>query len=245
MIRAYDGGCKGATAFFRNRPFLDQFFKLLSARCGQKCKVLVHACSIGAEPYSLAFWSLHRRKEYGVDLTIHATDVNAAFLGLAQQGVYPSGILDGMTPEERSWFEIGNDVVLVPERIRQMVKFLPPRSFVDSDLGETYDAVLIMNALTYVSQEQQRAAICHAAARTRHVLALTAFHPDTIRRDVEQVGFLPHPEGMEEIHAAWGDRLSNYPIDPLSPEYSWKLPPFDCKAPDSEYRLCSLFARRP
>lgn len=29
MLRAYNDGCKGATAFFRNRPFLDEFFRLL------------------------------------------------------------------------------------------------------------------------------------------------------------------------------------------------------------------------
>lgn len=51
MIRAYNDGHKGATAFFRNRPFLDTFFSILKSRCAGRIKILVHASSVGAEPY--------------------------------------------------------------------------------------------------------------------------------------------------------------------------------------------------
>lgn len=59
MMRAYNGGHKGAAAFFRNRPFLETFFPALVSRCESPIKVLVHACSLGAEPYSLAQWWVH------------------------------------------------------------------------------------------------------------------------------------------------------------------------------------------
>jgi len=97
MIRVYHEGCKGATAFFRNRPFLDEFTTLLSAVCGEECNVLVHASSVGSEPYSLALWWLHRGEYASQHLRIYATDLNPAFLEAAQRGIYPATILEGMT----------------------------------------------------------------------------------------------------------------------------------------------------
>lgn len=241
MLRAYHEGYKGATAFFRNRPFLDEFFRLLSTKCGRECFVLVHASSIGAEPYSLAMWWLNRAQQRNINLTIHATDLNGTFLEIARRGVYPPVILEGMNPEERSWFRVDGEGVHVPKQAKRLIQFLPPMSFVDGSPPGSYDAVLVMNALTYVTPRQQSAAVRNLARQTKHILALTAFHPDTIQQDLQENGLCSHSAEMEAIHNAWGDRLANRPIDPASEEYSWKLPPFDLSIPDAGFRYCSLF----
>jgi len=174
--------------------------------------------------------------------TITATDLNPSFLEAARAGVYPEVVLEGMTAEERSWFEpAGTGEVRVPDATRRQVEFLPPRSFLDP-LDARYDAVLLLNALTYVSPAEQSLALQHAAAASRHLLALTAFHPDTIRADLGSAGFEPVLEDQRLIHEAWGDRLAPHPVPEDRPEYSWRLPPFDTAVPDRTYRFCSLSA---
>ena len=59
MLRVYQGGSKGATAFFRNRLLLATLMDELAALGRPRVSILVHAASIGAEPYSLALWHLN------------------------------------------------------------------------------------------------------------------------------------------------------------------------------------------
>jgi hypothetical protein len=243
MIRVYEGGNKGATAFFRNRAFLATLLESLRALGRDRVRVFVHAASVGAEPYSLLLNWLHRYRD-AFDLEVWATDINAHFLAAARQGIYPPQVGGGLTDEERSWFVQVDGNLVIPEQVRERVHFLPPMDFVRDEPEGVFDAVLIMNALTYVTPEAQRTAI-GLAARHTDLLALTAFHPDGIRADLEGVGFEPLLRNHEAIHQGWGDRLGNGPVDPASPDYSWKLPPYDASRPDSAYRFGAIFVRRP
>lgn len=247
MIRAYNDGHKGATAFFRNRPFLAALFSALEPVCERRIKILLHACSVGAEPYSLALWWLHRvlpQWRGGLEIDIAATDIDSGFLAFARQGNYPEAVLAGMSAEEQSWFERQDGAVCVPPEARRLVRFLPPMSFVDADPGERFDAVLVMNALTYVSPAEQSAALSRCSAYVRHVLGVTAFHPDSVMTDLAGIGFVPYMDGHRQIHEAWGDRLAPGPVDPGRPDYSWRLPPYDTSPPDYAYRYGAIFRRR-
>jgi len=240
MLRVYQGGNKGATAFFRNRPLLATLMDELAALGRPRVRVLVHAASIGAEPYSLALWHLHRIASR-FDLEIHATDINAHFLAHAQKGEYPADLARGLTPEEMSWFERDGEVLRVPAAAKARVHFLPPMDCVRQRPEGLFDCVLIMNALTYVNPAEQTAAIASAAQSGCALLGLTAFHPDGIRADVEAVGFEPVMANHQAIHDSWGDRLTDQPIDPASAEYSWKLPRYDAGAVDAPWRFGALF----
>ena len=247
MIRVYNGEHKGATAFFRNRPFLDALFSTLHRGAKRPIKILVHACSVGAEPYSLALWWLHRMLPlYGCSagIDIAATDVDPEFLGFARRGIFPAGVLTGMTSEEQDWFVRDGEEICIPPAASQLVRFLEPMSFVDGNPGEQFDAVLVMNALTYVTVEEQARTISRLADYTRQVLALTAFHPDSIRDDLVRSGFVPCMESHREIHDHWGDRLSKHPVLPGSPDYSWRLPPYDDTLADYAYRYGALFVKK-
>lgn len=105
VLRVYNDGHKGATAFFRNRPFLETLSRRRHCPLSTQDKVtiFVHACSIGAEPYSFALWWLHRVKPGRPNMLIEivATDIDPEFLEFAVQGCYPQTILEGMTDEER------------------------------------------------------------------------------------------------------------------------------------------------
>ena len=242
MLRVYQGGNKGATAFFRNRPLLTTLLEELAALDRPRVSVLVHASSIGAEPYSLALWHQHRHAGR-FRLEIHATDINAHFLAMAQKGEYPADLARGLTIEEAGWFEQHGDLLRVPEATRQMVNFLPPMDFVRQRPEGQFDAVLILNALTYVTPAEQSLAIAGAAANSRAVLGLTAFHPDTLRADIDAVGFEPVMNNHQLIHDSWGDRLTDRPIEPGSQEYSWRLPRQLPEIADARWRFASLFRR--
>ncbi len=248
MLRAYSNGFKGATAFFRNRPLIETLFEQLTATAKDRYHVLVHACSIGAEPYSLAMWWHHRVQPTLAgtpQLRLVATDANPEFLAFARAAQYPRALNAGMTSEEQSWFDGAEDDLAVPETIRSLVSFTEPMNFVEAQPEGSFDAVLILNALTYVTPEQQTRTIEHCADYCRDVLALTAFHPDTIAGDLHGAGFEPVMTRHRAIHESWGDRLAPGPVPAGTPEYSWRLPPYETGTADYAYRYGSLFARRP
>ena len=162
---------------------------------------------------------------------------------MAQKGEYPADLARGLAAEEQGWFERDGSVLRVPAAAKALVQFLPPMDFVRQGPPGHFDAVLIMNALTYVTPADQTAAISRAAASSGALLGLTAFHPDSIRGDVEAAGFVPLMANHQAIHECWGDRLTDQPIDPRSPEYSWKLPRYDAGGVDAPWRFGALFRR--
>lgn len=246
IVRAYNNGHKGATAFFRNRPFLEALFAGLLSTAEKRISIFAHACSLGAEPYSLALWWLHKVQPVwssDVSLEVVATDVDPEFLAFARSGEYPAEVLRGMTAEEQSWFLKNGATVSVPEGARRIVSFVEPKNFVTDDLQGDFDAVLIMNALTYVSPQDQSIALARCSVNCRHILGVTAFHPDSIKDDVAAIGFAPSLESHREIHEAWGDRLAPGPVAPSRPDYSWRLPPYESDSADFSYRYGALFRR--
>ena len=246
ILRAYNNGHKGATALFRNRSFFDALYSALLSVTDGRVKILIHACSLGAEPYSLAMWWLYKIQPLCPDkvtVEIVATDIDSDFLGFAQQACYPATVLTGMTPREQSWFVRSGENIVIPNKVRRLVRFMPPMNFVTDNPGEEFDAVLIMNALNYVSAEAQSAALTRCAEYCRHLLGVTAFHPDSIKGDLERVGFMPCLDKHRDIHDAWGDRLATGPVPSDSPDYSWRLPPYETVSPDYEYRYGALFKR--
>jgi CheR methyltransferase, SAM binding domain len=242
MLRCYANGHTGTTAFFRNRPLLTELMGLLADAGTYPVRVLFHACSVGAEPYSLALWWHHHAPPGAAEaLAIDATDIEPDFLETARRGVYPLRVLDGLSAREQSWFANHAEGVQVPAHARRMVRVLPPMSFAAPALTGCYDAVCIMNALTYVTAGEQRRAIVAAGRHARRVVALTAFHPDTIAADVAVAGLVPWSGQQRAIHEAWGDRLVDGPVTPESPYYSFQLPRRYPDAPDAAARYGALF----
>lgn len=239
MLRVYKGDKKGATAFFRNRVFLETVIGLLRA-VGDAPGVLFHACSIGAEPYSFAAAA----QAAGLDVAIDATDIEPDFIKAAQTAVYPARITERMTDGEKRWFDpAGQGQVALSVLVREAVRFLPARSLADP-LEDTYDAVFAMNVLTYLTPSAQTSAIATMAKSAKTYLCLTAFHPDTIKADIEAAGFEPVMENQAEIHNAWGDRVRAGGAQPGTPEYSWVVPPYNTDRDDYEWRYGAIFRRK-
>jgi hypothetical protein len=232
MIRAYSGDSIGATSFFRNRPLLETLLPLLR---DLSSKVLFHAVSIGAEAYSFAIYCRMRGIRCDV---IDATDISENFLNYARRARYPAQALETMREEEKRFFEPCDDGIAPTQPIRDAIRFLPPCSFVDARLPESYDVVFVMNALTYVTPEQQAQAIRNIAGYNNRYLILTAFHPLTIEEDLKANGYQPVLDNVEEIHNSWGDRVGQ-----CAPKnHSWMLPRFS-KVEGYEYKYCAIFEK--
>ena len=88
----------GVTDFFRNKAFLETLADLL--RDLDRPRVLFHACSVGAEPYSFAIvWS----ERIGTPIEIEATDIEPEFLKLALSLEHPllTDQVCYLTPDEQ------------------------------------------------------------------------------------------------------------------------------------------------
>jgi hypothetical protein len=245
MLRVYSGEQKGATAFFRNRPLLATLTKLFENYPQKKINILFHACSIGAEPYSLAIQLKLSGITKKYQIKIDATDLNADFVQIAKNGCYDSSVINTATAEEAKFFDkIDNNVVRVNSAIRKMVNFLAPRSFVDAKFKQQYDFVFVTNALTYVTETQQSQTIANIAGYNAKYLIVTAFHPDTIKADIIANGYEPVLENLEDIHNNWQERfLSEELLVKGKPEYSFGLTPFS-QIQDYEYKYCAVFKKK-
>lgn len=244
MMRVYGGEQKGTTAFFRNRPLLETVLDGLESVGAERLRVLFHAVSIGAEAYSFAAWCLKRGVPERVGLEIAATDLNPQFLAYGRRAVYPAAVLQTMTDQERQYFEpAGHDRIRPVAAVREMVRFLPPMSFVTGRPDGIFDAVFVMNAITYVLEAEQAAALDRIATYNSRYLILTAFHPDTIEADLRRNHYRPIVDNIGDIHNAWAARVQPHQaIARGSAEYSWVLPPFS-ERPGYRYRFCSMFEK--
>lgn len=248
-LRPTDGDRIGTTAFFRNRAFLETFGAEIAAlgAAGRRVEILVHACSIGAEVWSLA---MHLADVWpDLDFHIDATDISAGFVQFAQNGLYPRQIVDHLAPAEQACFDLLPDgLASVKAAIRGRVDFLAPASFVEFEPGRRYDVVSLLNALVYVPAAGQAAAVARIARYNDGLLALTGGHHATVADDLARNGYQPIMTGFEAIHSGWTDRQRPpawRPDMPLPPNIFTDpyLGPVD-DAPGWRYRHGALFRKQ-
>lgn len=237
----------GTTAFFRNRALLQVLCQRMANLSGSVVRVLVHACSIGAEVYSLLIAARLHSALSRKHVLVSATDLEASFIKFAAAGTYPLEVLAGMTDDERRFFRpVDSAHVQVSPDIRQSATYLPPASFVTFESGESFDVVCLLNALIYVEGSQQSQAIDRIASYNRSVLVTTGFHADRIKDDLTRNGYRPVLDQLRAIHDGWRDRrkpaVDRNEVVPGHIFYPWSLPPFS-EIPDYEFKYGALFER--
>lgn len=204
-LRPTDGPLIGTTAFFRNRAFLGAFCRQIRPAADGPTRILAHACSIGAEAYSLAIRLMIEQPQ--LDFQIEATDLSEGFVNYAARGVYPSVVMQGAMPQEQQFFQrVDDEAVTITEALRSRVQFLPACSFTEFEADKVYDAVILCNALVYVDGPGQGAVIDRIAGYNSDLLAVTATHQDRIAADLERNAYAPIMDDFEAIHAGWVDR---------------------------------------
>jgi len=201
----------GVTDFFRNQAFLETLADLL--RDLDRPRVLFHACSVGAEPYSFAIvWS----DRIGTSIEIEATDIEPEFLKLA----------------------LGFEHPLLTEQIRAMVTFLPACSVTTFSSGKTYDAVICMNALCYLTPDEQVRAVGQMSSQASRYLCVSAADPKSLERAIREANMRPVWKNWLAIYYGWRERLSLRPRGK-----AWKLPYIPFLLAHWRYAGTSIFAR--
>jgi CheR methyltransferase, SAM binding domain len=246
-LRPASSASIGTTAFFRNRALLDVLLQQIALLASAEVCVLVHACSIGAEVWSLLIAAELDARTKGKRIRIAACDLNPEFVAYAERGVYPRTVLAGMRPDEQSCFEpFDADCVRVCERLRANVEFLPAQSVTEFATDRTFDVVLLLNALLYVPGELQSRTIDRIASHNRELLVTTGFHFDRIKADMRRNGYAPVNERAQSIHDGWTDRRRDGPArDETVPGkiyHGWSLPAFS-EIEDYRYKYCSIFRK--
>ena len=233
----------GTTAFFRNRPLFQVLLDELQQLGQQNYRLLFHACSIGAEVYSLLIQHQVCGHARDYSLRVQATDLEQEFIDYAKLGRYPREVINGMSAEEQRYFELTEQAEVKPE-LRDAVQFLPASDFTRFESAESFDVVVLLNCLIYVPEQAQRETLDRIAAYNSKILVSSAFHRSTIKADLQRHGYEPILSRQREIHDAWLDRRNETPFVPMPGIYAdWKLPAFT-EVVGFEYVYCSLFKKR-
>ncbi len=246
-LRPATGDAIGTTAFFRNRILFDTLLDQLLA-CGRKdISVLFHACSIGAEVYSLVIQYLARQLDQQFTLHCYATDKQPGFVDYAKAASFPLEIIKGCSAEELQYLQQSNGSVKPTPAVLARTTFLPANAFDSFTTDKIFDVVCLLNCLLYVPSEIQSQVLSQVSRYNSSWLVTTGFHPQLIKQDLQANGYNPILTNIEAIHSGWTDRLRATPIptEQLPPNIyaDWSLQPFE-KNEDFEYKLCALFSKR-
>lgn len=258
MIHIKHGDHTGSTAFFRNRPLINTIIKLIKDNHIAPCSILYHACSLGAEPLTLAMYG----HEAGLEMDIEATDIDPVFIEIANQGLYPAVVRDSFTDQENSFFNSVNNESITPhEKYRNMVKFLPACGVEEFQTDKNYDVVFLTNILNYLDRPRQRAILQAISHYNKRYLITTSFFPNTIISDLKKAGYEPVTTNLEAIHRSWYARIKidNSLIVPpganvtkldiinsVVNQHAWALPAYELiqDDPDKNWKYCAIFKKK-
>jgi SAM-dependent methyltransferase len=241
----------GVTRFFRNPIQLDVLLGEIArdpASRGRTLRVAVHACSTGAEPYTLAIEAARR----SIPLVIEAFDRDPRYVASARRGMYRRADVDAAAAggDLASYFEsAGEGALRVAATLRRAMRFALAdiRSDADVDREGLYDVVLCQNVLIHFDTAAQLdvAKRLARAVRPGGWLVVAGRSPE-VAPVLREIGFIPIVDRCREIHEAWTERRR--PFDEavargVDPPY-WALGPFDPGAEDAAFRFGTIF-RRP
>lgn len=113
------------TEFFRNKDLFEKFEELLITNLSKKFDEITiwsAACSIGAEPYSLAM--IIDRHSLPLKKKIIATDIDETILAKANTGVYKESELKNVSLIDRgTYFKEEDRRYILDDKIKNMVEF--------------------------------------------------------------------------------------------------------------------------
>ncbi len=168
MVNLVNALTTNVTHFFRENHHFDHFrgymADLLQARDGRRIRVWSAACSIGAEPYSMAMvlYDVMQELKLRADARILATDIDTLALARARMGAYHDKTLKGMTPSVlKKHFmlseEDGEDVYTIKPYLRQMVAYNYLNFNTASwPMSRQFDAIFCRNVLIYFDRAKQQ-----------------------------------------------------------------------------------------
>jgi chemotaxis protein methyltransferase CheR len=166
-IHLMDAVTTNKTDFFREPKHFEHMAQTglpaLVADGHRRMRIWSSACSIGAEPYTIAMVAEEFMKgKSGLDYTVLATDLSTEVLQIARRGVYPTGMITPVEPEYRKRYvmEARNperDEVRIHPRLRSKVGFARLNLMDERyDIGDKAQIVFCRNVLIYFDKPTQQ-----------------------------------------------------------------------------------------
>ncbi|OPJ60864.1 CheR family methyltransferase [Clostridium oryzae] len=146
------------TEFFRNPEIFEELSEKLQTELipkNRSLKIWSAACSIGAEPYSIAI--LLNEIDPNGRHSIIATDIDSTILARAEQGIYDATDIKNVKPQYlNKYFTKQENKYKVDEKLKKMVKFKKHDLILDSYEKE-FDLIVCRNVVIYFNQDVKNA----------------------------------------------------------------------------------------
>jgi SAM-dependent methyltransferase len=138
---------------------MPEIFRNAQARGSTEVKFLSAGCAVGPEPYSLAMIA-HDKKPKGINLKIHASDINQDLLDTARFATYSKQYVAEMNAAEVSkYFDLNKfGEHVVKANIRRSVNF-SKKDIMKDEFPHGVDLIFCRNVLIYIDRDAQNQVI--------------------------------------------------------------------------------------
>lgn len=158
------------TDFFREPSHFDYMsgtiLPELARRGARQIRIWSSACSIGAEPYTIAMLlEEFLTSQKGPDYVILATDLSTEVLDKARRGVFSEDMIAPLPPDMIAKYiryarEPGRGEVRIVPRLRSRIGFARLNLMDDSyEIGDPVDMIFCRNVLIYFDKQTQQQVI--------------------------------------------------------------------------------------
>ena len=233
------------TFFLRNRPEMDLVHEIVSSRPDDsKVNLLVLACSVGMEVYSIQ-WKLNDLKSR-FNIQLSGLELSEESLERAKKGEYPldeyEEHMERLSDRERDeFFSIRNNVAAVHPWLKENIKWYGGNAC-DPDLVDLFgeqDIVLANRFLCHMSPEVAGKCLDNITKLIKPggYLFVSGVDLDVRKKVMEQSGFEPVNNLLEEIHNGDHTLLRGWPWN------YWGLEPFSDKEDNYISRYAMVYKR--
>lgn len=141
------------TEFYRNPQLFDEFKDIIKKEfdINRPLKIWSAACSIGAEPYSVAM--MLKDMSPGTRHTILATDLDENILARAKEGEYSYNDIKNVPKRELDkYFKQEDDKYKIKNEIKDLVRF-KKHDLILENYESNFDVIICRNVVIYFTNE--------------------------------------------------------------------------------------------
>ncbi|GAA0125381.1 CheR family methyltransferase [Clostridium senegalense] len=141
------------TEFFRNPEIFDEFKDVIKNNLNYKSplKIWSAACSLGAEPYSLAM--ILDDISPGVNHKIIATDIDNNILNKAKKGEYTSLEIKNVPSQLlKKYFKSHDKSYVIDNKLKKMITF-KKHDLILENYESNFDIIICRNVVIYFNQD--------------------------------------------------------------------------------------------
>jgi len=212
LRRIVDAVTVHQTEFFRHRQLFDALHQRVvprladdARRGGRPLRIWSAGCATGEEPYSLAMVALAASPP---DVEIVATDIAPGVLALAEEGVYPASVVDGVPRLYRDRFLLEHgDHVEVGADLRRVVRFAQHNLVRQAAPISEADLIMCCNVTIYFSDDAFRQTVGSLVRALRPGGYLVLGHSESLWR-------LSHPLELVDLGGAFAYRAPDIAVSP-------------------------------